>query len=300
MRALKVICVLLVCGPMAWAQTPAPPVSQSATTLRVVATFSVLGDLVKNVGGDRVEVTVLVGPDGDAHTFEPTPKESIALAQAQVVFENGLHFEHWLDALYIASGSRASRVVTTDGIEPITLGNEEDPHAWHDVSNAMLMAERVRDGLIAADPANAAYYKGSAEKYLDELARLDQWIIDTLKDISDDNRKLVTSHDTFGYFAKRYGFTLIGAALESATTEAADPSAAQIAGIVEKIKSAGVKVVFTENTRNPKLIESVAAEAGVKVAPHLYTDALGPVGSNGETYIKMMRYNAKVLAESLK
>ena len=299
MRALRIVCLWLLCGPVAWAQA-VPPVSQSATTLRVVATFSVLGDLVKNVGGDRVEVTVLVGPDGDAHTFEPTPKESVALARAQVVFENGFHFEHWLDGLYAASGSHALRVVVTEGIEPITLGNEEDPHVWHDVSNVLLMAERVRDGLIAVDPGHAAYYKEGAEKYLDELAKLDHWIIDTLKDIPDNNRNLFTSHDTFGYFAKRYGFTLIGAALESATTEAADPSAAQIAETVEKIKSAGVKVVFAENTRNPKLLESVAREAGVKVAPHLYTDALGPAGSDGETYIKMMRHNTTVLAEALK
>ena len=165
MRALRIICLLLpVCVPAVWAQNmPAPK-------LKTVATFSVLGDMARNVGGDRVEVTVLVGPDRDVHTFEPTPQESIALARAQVIFENGFHFEHWLDALYASSGSRAPRVVTTDGIEPITKGNEEDPHAWQDVSNAMVMVERIRDALIAADQNNAAYYKESAEKYLAELA----------------------------------------------------------------------------------------------------------------------------------
>ncbi len=295
MQALKVICLffLLGCGAV-WAQIAPSP------KIKAVATFSILGDLVKNVGGDKVEVTVLVGPDGDVHTFEPAPQEVIALVRARVIFENGLHFEHWLDDLYASSGSRASRIVVTDGVEPIALGNDEDPHVWHDMSNTMIMVERIRDGLIAADQANAAYYRENAEKYLEELAKTDHWIIETLKDIPDEHRKLVTSHDTFGYFAKRYGFTVIGTAIASASTEAADPSAAEIAQLVEKIRAAGVRVVFAENTHDPKLLQSVAAEAGVKLAPKLYTDALGPAGSAGDTYIKMMRYNAEVFAEALK
>ena len=299
MRALKVICLffLLGCG-VVWAQiVPSPKI-------KAVATFSILGDMVKNVGGDKVDVAVLVGPDGDVHTFEPTPQEAIALARARVIFENGLHFEHWLDKIYQSSGSKAQRVVVTDGIEPIQMreGNAQDidPHVWHDVSNAMLMVERIRDGLITADQVNAVYYRENAEKYLEELARTDHWIIDTLKDIPDEHRHLVTSHDTFGYFAKRYGFAVIGTAIASASTEAVDPSAAQIAQLITKIRSAGVKVVFAENTHDPKLLGSVAAEAGVKLAPKLYTDALGPAGSEGDTYIKMMRYNARIFAESLK
>ena len=296
MRALRTIglCCLLACGGVVWPQqVPSPKV-------KAVATFSILGDMVKNVGKDRVDVTVLVGPDGDVHTFEPTPRQAIALVRARVIFENGLHFEHWLDDLYASSGSRASRIVVTDGVEPIVLGNDEDPHVWHDVGNVLLMTERIRDALIAADQDHAAYYRENTEKYLAELAKMDQWIIETLKDIPDEHRKLVTSHDTFGYFAKRYGFTVIGTAIESASTEAVDPSAAEIARLVEKIKAAGVKVVFAENTHNPKLLESVAAEAGVKLASKLYTDALGPVGSAGDTYVKMMRYNARIFAESLK
>jgi len=298
-RALKVICLffLLGCG-VVWAQiVPSPKI-------KAVATFSILGDMVKNVGGDKVDITVLVGPDGDTHTFEPTPREAAILAKAQVVFENGLDFEPWLDDFYAASGSRAARVVVTDGIEPIVIaqdvGRYVDPHVWHDVSNAMIMVERIRDGLISTDPGNAVYYKENTEKYLAELAEMDQGIIETLKDIPDERRKLVTSHDTFGYFAERYGFAVIGTAIASASTEAVDPSAAEIAQLVEKIKAAGVRVVFAENTHDPKLLKSVAAEAGVKLAPKLYTDALGPVGSAGDTYVKMMRYNAKIFAESLK
>ena len=274
-----------------------------AAPLKVVATYSVLGDIVKNVGGDRIALSVLVGPDADTHTFEPTPKENVLLAKAEVVFENGLHFEHWLDKLYQASGCKAPRVVASDGVEPIELAaspiKEVDPHIWHDVANAMVMTEQVRDGLIAVDGANAEYYQQSAQKYLGRLAALDHWVIDTLKDIPDEHRKLVTSHDTFGYFARRYGFTVVGAAIESATTEAADPSAAQIAQLVDKIKAAGVNTVFTEAMRNPKLMGSVAREAHVQVAPQLYTDALGLQDSDADSYIKMMEHNVRILAEFL-
>ncbi len=285
--------VFLIANPMLWADEPLPKI-------KAVATFSIVGDLVKNVGGDKVDLRVLVGADGDAHTFEPTPQDSIALAQAQVIFENGLHFEPWLDDLYTSSPSHAPRIVVTEGVEPIVLGNEPDPHAWHDVSNAMVMVERIRDGLMAADSSNSAYYKENAEKYLAEVAKTDHGIIDALKDIPDSHRQLVTSHDTLRYFAKRYGFTIIGTAIEGATTEATEPSASQMAQLVETIKNSGVKVVFAENTHNPKLLQSLSAEAGVTLAPRLYTDALGPIGSEGDSYINMMRYNVKILVDSLK
>ncbi|MBI4309128.1 MAG: zinc ABC transporter substrate-binding protein [Candidatus Omnitrophica bacterium] len=292
---LGIITVFLLCSTTTvLAQEPA------ASKIKAVATFSILADMVKNVGGDRVEMTVLVGPNGDPHTFEPAPQDNIALLQAQVIFENGLHFDPWLDKLVQASGAKARRVAASEGVELIRNGDETDPHIWQDVSNAMVMVEHVREGLTAVDSAHADYYREHAETYLAELAGLDHWIIDTLKDIPDQSRQLVTSHDTFGYFAKRYGFKVIGAVIGSATTEAADPSAAQIAGLIEKIKSTGVKTLFVENTYNPKILQAIAAEAGVKVAPELYTDALGGAGSDGETYVEMMEHNAKILAGSLK
>ena len=288
--------VLAVTVP-AQAQSPAP------AKVKVVATFSILGDLVQNVGGDHVDVSVLVGPDSDVHTFEPSPQDNIALSKAQVIFENGLYLEPWLEKLYGASGAKARRVVVSDGVEPIEIqagqSMETDPHIWHDVANAMIMVEHIRDALIAADGAHAGYYKENAENYLAKLGALDQGIIETLKDIPDERRRLVTSHDTFGYFARRYHFTVVGAAIESATTEAADPSAAEIAQLVEKIKKAGVSTVFIENTHNPKLLQAIAAEAKVNVAPALYTDALGRSGSEGDTYMKMIRHNAKIFAQSL-
>ncbi len=274
-----------------------------AAPLKAVATFSIVGDMVRQVGGDQVEVTVLVGPDGDVHTFEPGPQESQKLAQAQLVFEIGLHFEPWLAKMYAASGSSAKRVVLSEGIEPIesTPGQMQDvdPHIWLDVSNAMVMVEHIRDGLIEADAAHKAVYDANVQKYLQDLGRLDDQIIEALQNISDEGRKLVTSHDTFGYFARRYGFKVIGTALGSATTEAADPSAAAMAEIIDRIKAEHITVVFVENMHNPKFLQSIAADAHIKVAPALYTDALGPAGSPGESYLKMMEYNARILAENL-
>lgn len=286
MRALILLLFLML---------PAAAKGQEAAPVNVVATFSILGDVVKNVGKDKVAVSVLVGPNGDTHTFEPTPKDNVLLANAQIVFENGIHFESWLDKLYEASGSKAMRVVTSDGVEL----NADDPHIWQDVTNMLVVTERVRDALMQVDQPHADYYRRNAEAYLDKLGALNLWIIDTLKDIPDEERQLVTSHDALGYFAKRYGFKVIGTAIASATSEAQDPSAADIAKLFEQIKASGIKVVFMESGRNNKLMKTLAKDAGVSLAPELYTDALGVPGSEGDTYIKMMQHNAGVFAAAL-
>jgi zinc/manganese transport system substrate-binding protein len=301
------------------------PPSGIAGRLKVVATFSILGDLVANVGGDRITLRTLVGPGGDAHTFEPSPEDGVALAEAALIFENGVGFEPWLDKLYSASGSRARRVVVTEKIAPLPVGTgdehahaeeqghdgevagehgagehgEFDPHVWHDVANAMLMVETIRDALVQADPANADVYRTNAETYLAELKELDAFIVAQTQALPQARRKLVTSHDTFAYFARRYGFEIVGTALGAATTEAADPSAGEIARLVEEIRAAGMPVIFAENVHNPGLMERIAAEAGVKLGPTLYTDALGAPGSDGETYLKLMRYNVTTLVTAL-
>ena len=298
------LCTLMIAG-------LATPVFSA--NIKAVATFSILGDIVHQIGGKAIDLNVLVGPDGDAHTFEPTPQDNVVLSKADIIFENGLHFEHWLDNLYGASGSKAKRIVVSEGVIPRHLGDDQqdtdaqqgnspgeiDPHIWHDVSNAVKIAEAVRDGLVSVDPKHADTYTANASAYIDQLKELDMWTIATLSNIDKDNRKLVTSHDTFGYFARRYGFIVIGTALESPTTEAVDPSAKQMAELIGKIKDAGVAVVFTENIKSPKLIKTVAVETGVKVAPVLYTDALGPKGSAGDTYIKMIQYNVGVITKAL-
>lgn len=303
--------------------------------LRVVTTFSVLGDLVQNVAGDAVEHTVLVGPDADSHNYEPSPADVVTLGDADLIVENGLEFETWLDDLVRSSGSDATRVVASDGIDPLPAseleehegelheegeehGDEEheeegevhegededahgesDPHAWHDVRIAMTMVENIRAALVAADPANAETYTANAEAYTAELADLDAYIEDQVATIPEDRRKLVTSHDTFGYFARQYGFEVVGTVIPSVSTEVADPAAGELAGLIDEIESTGVPAIFAENVTNPGLLEQVASSAGVTVAPTLYTDALGAPGSAGGTYLDMERYNVDTIVQAL-
>jgi ABC-type Zn uptake system ZnuABC Zn-binding protein ZnuA len=279
-----------------------------AGELRVVATNSILADFVKNVGGTFIQSTVLVGANGDPHTFEPTPKDNVLLKNADVIFENGLYLEPWLDKLYASSGSKTVRYRVTEGLKLIRVqgyhgdadGSEVDPHVWHDTGNAIMIVEVIRDAVIKIDPAHADDYQKNADNYLIKLSVLDAWIIKETSSIPKERRKLVTSHDTFGYFARRYGFQIVGAVIDSATTEAADPSALKIAELVWKIKTSGVPAVFVENTANPKILQAVAREAGVKVAPQLYSDALGKPGSGGEEYIAMMEYNVRTIVEALR
>jgi len=284
------------CGTVARPPTP-------GGKLQVVATFSVLGDLVHNVGGDKIQLHILVGSGQDTHTYEPTPADGSALADTALVFENGLEFEKWLDKLYDASGSKAPRIVVTKGLEPLTLAvgdeiGETDPHAWHDVANVIHMVEAIRDALKQADPANAQAYEENAQAYLAQLRELDNWVAQQVKAVPEAHRKLVTNHDTFGYFARRYGFEILGTILPT-STEGASPSAQQMAQLVEALKASGVPAVFAETVSSNALLDQVATEAGVKVIASLYTDALGPPGSEGDTYVKMVRYNVTTVVNAL-
>lgn len=297
---LAALCAVLVaaCG----GGTGADPARPTGDRLRVVATFSILGDVVANVGSDRVALTTLVGPDGDAHVYEPTPQDAAAIANAAVVFENGLGFEAWLDELVEGSGTTAVRVVTTDGIEAGVLVEdgveEQDPHVWQDVQNEIVVAEHVRDALVAADPDGKDAYEANAAAYIDELEALDAEIEERVASLPAERRKLVTTHDAFGYFARRYGFEIVGTALP-VSTEAADPAAGDVAALVDRIRAAGVPAIFAENIENQALLERVASDAGVALGQDLYSDALGPAGSPGETYLGMMRANSDAIVGAL-
>ena len=301
--------------------TMTPVAAQTPTTegpLQVVASFSILGDLVKNVGGDAVEVTTLIGPGVDAHTYDPAPADLVVLSKADVIFENGLGFEPWLDRFFASAQPSGARVVVTEGITPREAGADEhageaqleedgahehgqfDPHVWHDVANAIVMVGNIRDALVAADPARAELYEANAAAYIAELKALDASIREQVGTLPPERRKLVTSHDTFGYFAEAYGFEVLGTALGSISTEAGDPSARDIATLITEIEDAGVPAIFAENVANPDLMESIAAEAGVALAPTLYTDALGPQGSPGATYIGMMQSNVTTIVDALR
>ena len=321
--------------------------------LRAVVTFSILGDLVENVSGDEVELTTMVGPGGDTHTFEASLSDIQALAQADLVFENGLEFEGWLDELYESSGSDAQRVVVSEGVEPIEAGGhghdggqheeqdhaeetheehehgsggdegggvqeehvddhddergeeghdhgEYDPHVWQDPNNAVVMVEAVRDALIEADPGNEDAYRQNAEEYISQLEELDAEVRDQVESIPEENRKLVTGHQVFSYFADEYGFEVPGTAISSVTTETADPSAGEIAELSDGIRRENVPAIFPEMfTTDEQVMERLAAEAGVELAPPLFTGSLAEEGEEGNTYLGMMRHNAETIAGAL-
>ena len=296
----------------------------AAPSLPVVATFSILGEVVRIVGGDTVALKTLVGPDGDTHTFKPSPRDGIVLTETQLIFEIGLEFETWLDDLYQASKSQAQRIVVSDGLELLQAEpsadhveaqsdrvsaspaaddhhdhGEYDPHVWHDVQNLIHITQRVRDALTQAAPAHAETYRHNAKRHIQALRDLDQWMIARIDSLPPARRKLVTSHDTFGYFAKRYGFTIIGAALPSLSTAHAEPSAGELAALVNRVKAENVPAIFAETMHSSRTIQQLAREAQVKLPPPLYTDALGPTGSAGETYIQMMRHNVDIIVNAL-
>lgn len=281
-------------------------VSASAASrgLHVVVTTSIIEDLVQNVAGQNATLTVLAGAHSDPHTYEPKPEDNVKIAQADIIFENGLYLEPWMDKLYKTSQSQAQRVVVSAGVPLIkspnyrhekAMASEYDPHVWHDVSNVRLMVKTIRDIFVKVDPPRAQEYQRNAELYDQALMELDQWIATQVAHIPQERKKLVTSHDTFEYFARRYGFTIIGTVIGSATTEASDPSALEMTRLIKEIRLSGIKTIFLENAANPQLVKTLAREAGIQVAPELYADALGASG----TYIQMMRTNVRTIVEAL-
>ena len=282
---------------------------------KVVATFSILADWVTNVGGDRIEVATIVPAGGDAHTFDPDPSQVASIADADVIFAIGPAFEPWLDGMMQSSGTSATYVEVTKGVTLLDGAHEDDgeehheedghdhgdtdPHIWGDAGNAAIAVETIRATLATADPDNADAYQKNADAYTTDLKDLDASIREKVATVPEENRKLVTSHDTFAYYAHAYGFEILGTALGSLSTEAGDPSAKDIAELVDAIDDAGVPAIFAENVVNPDLMQSIADEAGVELAPSLYTDALGEPGSDGDTYIRMMTYNTDTIVTAL-
>lgn len=302
--SLTLLVLLVGCGPalddVISSGTPDPA---SVDRIPVVATYSILGEWVQRIGGDRVEVTTLVGTDGDPHTYEPTPRDSVLLSRAFMIFENGLQFEGWLDNLCSGSQTRAVRVVAARNVTPreqkcACHGTERDPHVWHSIKHAMSMVSVIGEELSRFDPTHAEDYRARAASYLEELKALDEEIRSRVESIPPDDRRLVTAHDSFGYFAQDYGFKVVSL-LDSFTSEASDPSAMKMASVVRQVKEQHVPVIFSENTTSSKLVEAVAREAGVRFVASLYTDALGPENSPGSDYIGMMRHNANTITESL-
>jgi len=252
---------------------------QAQEKINVVARFSILGDLVRNVGGDRVNVTTLVGPNSDVHVYTPAPADAKRIADAKLVIVNGLGLEGWLPRLVQSSGSKAVIVAATDGIAPLKVGATADPHAWQSVVNAKTYVANIRDALVAADPAGAAVYRANAESYL-----------------AQNRRKVISTHDAFGYFAAAYGVDFIAPLGVSTDSE---PSARDIAGIITQIRTAKIPAVFLENISDPRLIARIAAETGAGIGGTLYSDGLTAEKGDAPTYIDMVRHNIKALTRAL-
>lgn len=298
--------VSLLLGTLALAM-PVYVQAQAPEKLKVVATFSILGDLVRNVGGDRIEVATLVGPDGDAHVYSPTPADGRRLTEAKVVVANGLKFEGWIDRLVKSSGTKAAKVEAAKGIKPLK-GEEEghghghdhhggfDPHAWQSIANAKIYVANIRDALIAADAAGKTAYEANAAEYLKKLDGLEAEVKSLVAGIPADRRRIITSHDAFRYFENAYGIEFISPQGVSTDAEA---SAKDVARIIQQIKREKIKAVFVENVSDARLMERIAQETGAKIGSRLYSDALS--GSNGPagTYIDMMRHNIKAFSTAL-
>lgn len=264
--------------------------------VNVVASFSILGDFVRNVGGDRVDVTTLVGPDGDVHVYTPAPSDAKKNADAKLLVVNGLGLEGWLPRLVQAAGSKATIVTASKGVAPLKAGAEIDPHAWQSVPNAKIYVANIRDALVAADPADAAAFRANAARYLGELDALDAEVRAAVAKIPPERRKVITTHKAFGYFAAAYGIAFLAPVGVSTETE---PSARDIAALIQQIEADRIPAVFLENLSDDRLISRIAAEAGVRVGGTLYSDNLTGEKGPAPTYIALMRHNIKALTNAL-
>ncbi len=277
--------------------------------LNVVATFSILGDLTKNVGGDRIEVTTLVGPNGDVHVYEPTPADAKAVGNADVVLVNGLGLEGWVDRLIKTSGYQGPVVVASQGVKPREMAAEEleqgakhgplmtDPHAWQDVGNGRLYVQNIAKGLETVDPASASVYRANAEAYTAKLSELDQWVRKEFSGIPQPKRRMITTHDAFGYFGAAYGITIISPVGFSTESEA---SAGDIANLIKQIRREKITTVFLENVTDPRLMEQIAKESGVTLGGTLYSDALSKPDGPAATYLEMFKNNVSLIAAAMR
>jgi ABC-type Zn uptake system ZnuABC Zn-binding protein ZnuA len=267
--------------------------------LRVVATTTQVADLAANVGGDRVRVTSLLKPGIDAHDYEPSPADIDAIARADLVVQNGVGLEEWLGDTIESSGFAGPVVDASQGVRLRQVDGEADPHIWQDPGNARRMAANIERGLAAAEPADASAFAANLAAYTKELEALDAEVERQIDSLA--NTKVVTNHDAFGYYLDRYGLELVGSVIPSFDTSA-ELSGRDIRDLVAKIKATGVKAIFSETSLPPRAAETIGREAGVKVVvgdDALYGDALGPPGSDGDTYLKMIRHNTATIVGNL-
>ena len=284
------------------------PVAAAEPALRVVASFSILGDWVRQVGGERVAVEVLVGPGSDAHVFSPKPAQARQVGEAQVLFSSGLGFEGWMSRLLKTTNFKGRHVVASQGVKKLVgsdapghghghdHGAAPDPHAWQDVANARIYVGNIAEGLCAADAAGCASYRRNAAAYDQQLEALDREIRAAWGRIAPPQRLVITSHDAFGYYARAYGVRFLAPQGISTDSEA---SAQGVARLVRQIRQQGAKALFVESISDPRLIEQIARETGLQAAStELYSDSLAPTGE-ASGYLGMMRHNTRALTQAI-
>jgi zinc/manganese transport system substrate-binding protein len=285
MRRILLCVLVLIASPL-----------HAAEQLKVVASFSILADFVRNVGGDRINLTTLVGSDSDVHVYTPAPSDAKRIADAKLVIVNGLGLEGWLPRLVQSSGSKAQVVTASAGIAPLRLGTAADPHGWQSVPNAKIYVTDIANALAAAAPDHAEFFRAQAKAYLEKLETLDREVREAVAKIPQERRKVISTHDAFGYFAAEYGVQFIAPLGVSTETE---PSARDIATIIGQIKAQRIPAVFLENISDDRLIRRIAAETGSKVGGTLISDGLTGEKGPAPTYIDMVRHNIKALTSAL-
>jgi len=285
-----------------------PALAQGAAEkpLRAVASFSILGDLVRQVGGEHVAVDVLVGPGADAHVFQPTPAQARQVAQAQVMFSNGLGFEGWMSRLLKTAGYKGRQVVVSQSIAPLKEAGhaghshghgEADPHAWQNPRNVMTYVDNIAKGLCEADAPRCDAYRSNAAAYTVQLQALDAETVSAWAAIPAAQRKVITSHDAFGYYAKAYGVKFLAAQGMSTDSQA---SAKGVGQLVRQIRKENIKALFVESISDPRLIEQIGRETGVRPAGELFSDSLSDANGAAATYLAMMRANTAALTQAIK
>jgi zinc/manganese transport system substrate-binding protein len=315
-RLLAALSVFLCLAAPVQAQTTPPK-------LKAIASFSILADIVAEIGGDKVSVATLVPAMGDAHVYQPSPADARAVASADLLVANGLNFETWLDRLVAASGFKGRRIVAAEGIRPRQLGDHhghshghahgpggapddghddhddarDDPHVWHDLQRMQTYVANIASGLAAADPANADYYRVRGTAYAAQLKEIDQWAAAEFARLPKAHRKAISQHDAFGYLADRYQIEFLAPQGMSTDSEA---SAEAVGRLIRQIKRQRIQAVFFENVVNPRLIEQIAKEARVKVGGRLYSDALSAPGGEADSFVKMYRLNVSRLIEAMR
>jgi zinc/manganese transport system substrate-binding protein len=269
---------------------------KAAERLNVVASFSILADFVRTIGGDRVNLATLVGPDSDVHVYTPAPGDAKRIADAKLVVVNGLGLEGWLPRLVQSSGSKAQVVTASVGIAPLKLGSEADPHAWQSIANARIYVTNISNALVASGPDDAEFFRGQTKAYLEKLETLDREVREAMAKIPPERRKVISTHSAFGYFAAEYGVQFVAPLGVSTETE---PSARDIAAIIGQIKARKIPAVFLENISDDRLIRRIAAETGATVGGTLISDGLTGEKGPAPTYIDMVRHNIKALTNAL-